>query len=410
MNYFDKAHRTARWICDNQHVNSAECVPDKNDVLNMVEDMNFGRFVRNYKISERRVVHYSTNWISGMTIYGLALLYDYFKEERYFEAGFNGSFYLCALQNTIDPEEDAYGAFNERTTVNRWLACRDGLSAAWGLLRLFHSNGKKEFLRRAEIFAEWHMEHAMRDNFPIAYYMFDSKASGVYDFVASCQGGSALFFWDLYELTGKESYRETMLKIVDLYMEYFFNEDGSLDVIYDPQTGKRGNKESNLAWSDMHKFNDDFGALGILSAYNLTGDQKYLNFTVKYLEWVMDQQQDDGSFGKYGHAVSSCVAALNLANIHLITGREDFKNATHKALKHLEQNVVNAPGDPVIDGAVLGMEVCDVSDDMISLRVTMYTMYVYLLMGIIENNSLEDIPEKVINNPMLIGLRYRRVT
>ena len=404
MNYFEKAHRTAKWICNNQHIHSTECVPDKNDVLNMVEDMNFGRFVRNYKISERRIVHYSTNWISGMTIYGLAMLYDYFKEKPYLKAAVDGSFYLCALQNTLLPGDDSYGAFNERTPVNRWAAARDSLSAAWGLLRLFRSSSKSEYLYRAEIFAEWHMKYGMKNGFPIAYYMFDEHKSE--DFLGSCQGGSALFYFDLYELTGKEVYRNIMLKIVDLYMEYFFNEDGSLDVIYDPQTGKRGDKESNLPWSDMHKFNDDFGALAILSAYNLTDDNKYLNFTVKYLEWVMTQQHEDGSFGKFRHAVSSCVAALNLANAYLITRRKDFKNAAYKALEHLEKRVVKAPGNMEIDGAILGMDVCSVSDDMISLRVTMYAMYVYLLMGLIEDTDFSDIPESVINNPMLIGSRY----
>lgn len=410
MNYFENAHRTANWICVNQHKHSDECVPDKNDTLNMVEDMNFGRFVRNYKISERRIVHYSTNWISGMTIYGLALLSDYFNEKRYLEAAVDGSFYLCCLQNTLESCEDAYGAFNERMPVNRWTAARDSLSAAWGLLRLFHSNGKYEYLRRAEIFAAWHIKYAIKKSFPVAYYMFDEHRSD--DFLASCQGGGALFYFDLYELTSKEIYRKTMLKTVDLYMRYFFNEDGSIGVIYDPETDTRGDMESSLAWSDMHKFNDDFGAIAILAAYNVSGDEKYLDFVVKYLEWVLTQQHSDGSFGKFKLAVSSCVAALNLANAYLITGREDFKKAAHKALLHLEKNVVKAPNDPVIDGAILGMAVCEVdsNNDMISLRVSMYSMYIYLLMGLIEddipNGKSSNIPKIVINNPMLIGLRY----
>ncbi len=410
MNFYEKAHQPAEWICNNQHDHSAECVPDKNDELNMVEDMNYGRFVRNYNITERKIIHYSTNWISGMTIYGLLLLHDYFKVERYKDAAIKGSFYLCCLQNTLENSPDAYGSFNERSPANRWGSCRDGLSAAWSMLRLYRSTGKEEFLQRAELYADWHMKYGIKDGFPIAYYLFDEHRSK--DLLANCQGGSALYYFDLYEQTGKEEYRRVMLKIVDLYMEYFFNEDGSIAIIYDPATGYKGDAKESPAWSDMHKFNDDFGALAILAAYVITGDKKYLDHTVRYLEWVLTQQHADGSFGKFSLSVSSCVAALNLMNVYLITGNEKFKKSAYKAMEHLEQFVVKAPEDPVINGAILGMEVCGVSkkNDIISLRVTMYAMYTCLLSGLyedkIQSEKKDEIPESVIKNPMLIGLRY----
>ncbi len=406
MDFLLQARKTAEWVCHNQHVYSEECVPGEHEIFCMMEDMNYGRFVRNYSIPERRILHFSTNWISGMTIYGLAALYDYFKDEKYLDTAIKGSYYLHALQNTLEGDP-GYGAFNERIPANRWVAPRDGISAAWGLLRLHRSSKRQEWLKRAELYANWHLQNAFVDGYPAAYVMFDKpyKDTTVYN----CQGGSALFYYDLFKLTGNSAYSDAMRLISDKYLEYFLNDDGSLEVVYDPVTGQRGSSDPDGAWEDMHKFNDDFSALALIATTQATGDRKYLESAVKYLNWVVSMQQSGGGFGKYAHSVSSCVAALNLLNLYLIDGNEKYREAAMKAIAHLDASVVLAPGDPVIDGGILGMSVCDVVDNIISLRVTMYAMYLYLLAGIIEQNiGISDLPEIIVNNPMFIGLKIKK--
>jgi hypothetical protein len=153
------------------------------------------------------------------------------------------------------------------------------------------------------------------------------------------------------------------------------------------------------------KFNDDFGALALLATYHATGNEKYLKAVESYMNWVLAVQQPSGGFGKYSHAVSSCVAALNFLNLFLITDNEQYKVAATKAIVHLEESVVIDPENPVIHGGIKGMNVCDVVDDILSLRVTMYAMYLYLLAGIIDSGQLTELPEHVRNNPMFIGLR-----
>lgn len=408
MNYFRNACRTASWICANQHEHSAECSPGTHELYDMTEDMNHGRYVRNYSLSEGRILHYSTNWISGMTIYGLAMLYDYFKEERYLESAVTGSVYLCALQNTLEGVS-GYGAINERFPGNRWCAPRDGISASWGFLRLYHSTGRTEFLQRAELYADWHMNNVFVNDYPAAYVMFDKphKDATVYN----CQGGSGLFYYDLYSLTGKRRYREVMQQLADKYIEYFISEDGSLGVEFDPGTKQKSLSEEETPWGDMHRFNDDFGALALLAMYRVSGDDKYLDAVTAYMDWVMSVQHPEGGFGKYSHAVSSCVAALNLLNIFLTTRKDNYKNSAFKAIEHLEKFVVIAPENPAIHGGIRGMNVCDVAEDVLSLRVSMYAMYLYLLAGIVENMSLPtdtkvEIPDSVIHNPMFIGLEF----
>ena len=406
----DKARRTADWICHNQYVSHPDWMAESREGFDMNEDMNFGRFTRNYSLSKRKIVHLSSNWISGMTIYGLTLLNDFFNEKRYLQAAVKGSWYLRCLQNTMESVPERQGAINERIPSNRWCAARDALSGAWGLLRLHRATGEQEFLRRAELFAAWHSSQAMRRGFPLGYYFFDEEREG-HNYFAGCQGGGALFYCDLYRVTGKREYLNTAGKLADYYRSHFFSADGALNVICNPVTGHKGDRESTPAWSDMHKYNDDFGMLALLAVHELTGRGEHLDTAIKYMRWVVSEQHPDGGFGKFKLSISSCVAALNLLNMHLITGAAEFKNAAYKALRHLEESVVEAPGDPAIHGGILGMDVARLAknNDMLCLRVSMYAMYTFLLFGIfeelIERGGKDKITPAVAKNPMFPGLR-----
>jgi rhamnogalacturonyl hydrolase YesR len=422
--YMNRARRTAEWICRNQYVSDDRWQAVPREPFDMNEDMNYGRFVRNYSLARREIVHLSTNWISGMTIHGLLALHDYFGEETYLQAACRGASYLKALQVTMDANPQAQGAISERAVANRWCAPRDALSAAWGMLRLHRATADDEWLRRAELFAGWHQRNALiAGRYPRSYCFFDhaepltveaarAAIDGPPDTVLNCQGGSGLFYFDLFELTGNAAYKETMERIVQFYHETFMTDAGELLIRYDPETGRAGDSDRHLAWSDMHKFNDDFGALAMLAAHTVAGDDVLLDKVVTYMDWVASRWHPDGGFGKYSLSVSSCVVALNALNTFLVAGEPRFLDLARTAMTHLETFVVDAPDDPLIHGGILGLEVASVAedDDMISLRVTMYALYAYLLMGIVEGLesgalARADIPSPVVTNPMLIGLR-----
>jgi uncharacterized protein YyaL (SSP411 family) len=178
----------------------------------------------------------------------LRLFALYVKTDRYLQSALTGSTYLCALQNILEGFL-GYGAFNERFTGNRWVAPRDSISAAWGLLRLYHSTKREDFLKRAELYADWHMNNAFVNDYPAAYVKFDEdfKDTTIYN----CQGGSALFYYDLYTLTGKQEYLKTMQLLSDKYIDYFVGEDGSLTVTYEPTAVKSAKSSDVTPWSDM---------------------------------------------------------------------------------------------------------------------------------------------------------------
>jgi rhamnogalacturonyl hydrolase YesR len=411
MNFLDKAKRTGDWIVNNQYVSHPDWDAKPFEDFDMNEDMNYGRFVRNYDLTAKKVTHLSTNWISGMTIYGLLMLRGLTGDDKYLESSLKGSYYLKALQNVMDANPAYRGAFSERITSNRWCAPRDALSAAWGMLRLYQSSGDTEFLVRSEMFADWHMHNAMPDGYPIGYFFFGEKPNK--EFLANCQGGSALYYYDLYRTTGKEIYLVPMLKTVDYYVKNFINDDGSINIYFDRKTGKPGDDDS--AWADMHKYNDDFSALGILAAYEVTGDKKYLDSVIKYMNWTVSRQNPEtGGFGTMELSVSSCVGALNCLNLYLITGDNRFLKSGRKAMAHLDKYVMDCPDDLRIHGGVLGLNVCEVAEgnDVLCLRVSMYALYSFTLYHLYdrygENDRLGDIPEKLVNNPMFLGLKLNK--
>ena len=412
MNYLEKAELTAAWICRNQYRAAKDWEAKPYKQFDMNEDMNFGRFVRNYNITAGRITHLSTNWLSGMTLHGLLALYDYFGRDDYLKAALDGSHYLKCLQNTMEARPESQGAFNERIASNRWCAPRDALSAAWGLLRLHRSSGDAECLSRAELFARWYAKNVfVRDSYPCAYYFFDGQPHDTT--LYSCQGGGALFYFDLYRLTAKEEYLRTALKIVEYYIVHFLNDDGSVNIVYDPDTGLGGDGDaSDAAWNDMHKYNDDFGFLAALAAYAVTRDDKYFERARRYMDWVVDQQKDDGSFGTYSLSVSSCVSALNLMNFFLLTKDDKYLEAGFKAMRDLERSVVESPGDPAVHGGILGMDVAEVAanNDILCLRVSQYALQTFLLYGIYDEHvshpNAKSLPPRLLENPLLIGLLY----
>ncbi len=410
MNFLDKAKRTANWIVNNQYVSHPDWDVKPCEDFDMNEDMNYGRFVRNYDMTSEKVTHLSTNWISGMTIYGLLMLRDLTGDDKYLESALKGSYYLKALQNVMDANPAYRGAFSERITSNRWCAPRDALSAAWAMLRLYQSTGDTEFVARSEMYADWHMNNAMPNDYPIGYFFFSDSPNK--EFLANCQGGSALYYYDLYKTTGKEIYLVPMLKIVDYYVKNFINSDGSVNIFFDRKTGK--SSDDGSAWSEMHKYNDDFSALGILAAYDVTGNKDYLDSVIKYMNWTVSRQNPEtGGFGTMELSVSSCVAALNCLNLHLITGNSKFLSCGYKAMANLDNYVVDRPDDRKVHGGVLGMNVCEVSEnnDTLCLRVSMYSLYAFTLYHLYEQHgktgNFADISGKLACNPMFLGLKLR---
>lgn len=126
----------------------------------------------------------------------------------------------------------------------------------------------------------------------------------------SFHSGSALFLYNLFELTGCEKYRNRMLSILELYNKNHLNTDGSINVIVDEKTGvpldgKFGLPYTTPQWETMHKYNDDFGVLSNLAAYKISGDAACRGAVESFLGRMLESQHSDGGFGPDGYSIPS---------------------------------------------------------------------------------------------------------
>ena len=402
----DYAIRTGSWLLNNQIQEVQGLNPFSLDI---------GRFPVNVHIHTHKKVDglLSTNWMTGMAVYALTMLYDLTKDRRWVESAEAAGNYLRCLQLTMDSNPEARGALVEYGHHYKSCSTRDSLSGAWGLLRLYRATEDQEFLDRAELFAVWYRNHAMDPEYGYPIWGHELGTGRPNKTILNgFQGGSTLFFRDLYEATGNKKYLETSLQIADFFMENFWDDENGIHITFVPQTGFKGDEQGakKQGWNEMHKFNDDFAAIGLMLLGVTTGESRYLEWVDRYMQWCLQQQNDDGSFGTLRLSVSSCVTAMNLLNASLLLDKPEYLKGADRARAHLMSRYQKTPDDSLVDGGVLGLQHTTIPDDpdIISLRVTNYTVYALTLFGLIEEQQQgHSISEKLRNNPMFPGLRGR---
>ncbi len=220
--------------------------------------------------------------------------------------------YLRTLQ-IFDPYHmKHYGAIRETTPLCPWCYVRDALSGAWGFLEYFRFSGEAEYLERAKLWYEWYVKQGSDVNdLPLWGVAFDPPLSDgtppmLDSYLGDFSGGSFNFFYQLYKATGDNRYIGTAFRnFADFYLANVQKEDGFFKTVCkndgavpesDPQGG-------------LHKSNDDFSSLGLLSVYRATGDRRYLDGVAKFISGVMKTQQPDGSFEK---TVAGIPVVLNI--------------------------------------------------------------------------------------------------
>jgi len=405
MNNLDFARHTGEWFLNNQIKEIQGLNPFSLDI---------GRFPVNVHIHTHEIVDglLGTNWMTGMAVYALTMLYDLTGEQRWVESAEAAGNYLRCLQLTMDSNPESRGALVEYGHHFKSSNTRDSLSGAWGLLRLYRATKDKEYLDRAEMFAEWYMNNAMHPehNYPIWMHELGTERPNK-NTLGGFQGGCPLFFRDLYELTGNEKHLQSSLQIGDFFVKNFWDDETGIHITYDSETGYKGGVPGakNRGYNEMHKFNDDFAAVGLMLLGVTTGEQRYLDWVDRYMQWCLKHQHKDGGFGELRLPVSSCVTALNLLNAGLILDKPEYVNAAGKARDHLMKSYQQNPDDPFVDGGVLGLQHCLIPEEfnMISLRVTDYTVYTLTLFGLLEEREKNGlvIPDALRNNPMFPSLR-----
>jgi hypothetical protein len=274
------------WLVNNQEKRTNGTQPFSAD---------YGRWLYEYKLPDsswRR----STCWTTATGLMALVSLYERTGFSKYKDAIDRAALYLKSLQVMDSRNLITYGALAEHTPLSDFSYPRDGATGGLGgYLALYRFTGEKEYLDRAELFADWFLRSAMNPLIQWPYYTvrFDGRHIGPSDskarYMQAWQAGAGLFFYHLYKVTGKRVYFD---KGVVPFAE--------------------GLVEKGLLLQGKAN-NDDFATITLLCAYRELGDKRYWDVAVKRLTQLMNSQREDGAVvpGNTGGMYISAITALD---------------------------------------------------------------------------------------------------
>ncbi len=353
------------------------------------QDANQGRTLRDYNARTGKKI-YSGNWCTGIFMACLLAMYKRTGKAEYLERAEFAGHYIMGLQNLDARNRRYYGSFREIIPQSLEILPRDATTAAWCLVWLYEATRNPEYLDRAMLFAEWHMEYGMYDGWPHWAVFHDDKDTKYY-MRGSFQSGTGLFYHDLFLFTNDPRYIERGLKpIADIYIRDFFREDGSIILqrdIFTNQEPKRNDGEVELS---MHSFNDDFGGQMLMAASDLFHDEKYRDQARKFALWLAAHQQEDGNFFNGVKTVSSAVPIALMYFDELGRHYQDatLMEAAEKSFAKLLDMQLLESDDPLLHGAFEGM-VNSPEDNprtIVQLRTSAYALIALLKVeGVVRN-------------------------
>lgn len=254
----------------------------------------------------------ANNWNYAFAIMGLLHASRVFAEPRYEQAALAMAGYLKGLQ-ILDPfHAGDHGAIREVTPYTRWCYTRDALSVAWSFIELYRHTQEAEYLERARLWGEWFLRKGRdEEGWPYWGHVFEpmfeaAKTNMRNDIQGSFQGGSLNYLYHMSKATGDAKWvGEPLVTIADHFIRHIQQRSGFYTSIERsshkcPATDPQNN---------LHRANDDLGTLGLLGAYKVTGDRRYLASAEKFLLAVRAGQQEDGRFEE---SVACIPVVLNL--------------------------------------------------------------------------------------------------
>lgn len=322
------AGKIAQWMVANQ-------VQDDNDANN-------GRLPGLYTPEEGEgSLSYSINWTSGASLKGLLMMMSAHIEDKiFYQSALRIGEYLKTLQITGQFAGKHEGAFREITPQTNWCFPRDGLTAAWALLRLYQITREKEYLQRVKLFNEWFFRVAFTGNWPLWKVNFSGKQDLPDSLHGSFHGGTAAYFWDYYRVTGDSKWMDKGVKqILEYLLKYFLQENGEFKIIRDSKNNYYldGKDSDNypVFWQRMHRYNDDFSSQGLLGGYLYYKESRYLQKAEQFAGWLLSKQNEDGSFGKPFVPSASATSILLFLDLYDLTGKKKYYKAALAAASHI---------------------------------------------------------------------------
>ena len=359
--YLNSAKLIADWICAVQFKVSDRTAES-------------GRFLWMVNPDDANENAGANNWNMAFAIMGLLKASKQFNKPRYEEAALDMGRYLKTLQIFSPFLPEHYGAIRELTPQTPWCYTRDALSAAWSFIELYRYTRCPEYLERARLWGEWFLKNGMDEyGWPLWGVQFEpyfkaSQPQMCNNMHGSFQGGNLNFFYHLYKETGNKKWiGDFFVNIADILVDKIQQPDGFFRTVA-AATGKVPETDPQ---NGLHRGNDDLACLGLLCAYEVTRDKRYLDAIDKFLKAVFDRQDDQGFFEQSCAAIPVVLTILNEAN-----GKISYKADSQKMEKALQallsRQIINEK-TPLLDG---GFD--ELGNGIVCARSTCYAL-LYLL-------------------------------
>ncbi|PCJ59027.1 MAG: hypothetical protein COA79_11760 [Planctomycetota bacterium] len=256
-----------------------------NDVSQPTNDANKGRFLYNAHCFSSYGT-WGIDWTSARAVFILLAAYRETKKKVYLDTVKNGLKYIYSLQVMDKRDKSLYGVFHEETPQSFWVFPRDGIELADCLLEYYRITKDKEALFRAELFLDWFIRETMfktKKGITWVYRQvdFDGKKDPA---IACCEGGNTMALAHAYKITGKAKYKIAMKKIMDSQIEMYHQAEG-------PFIDKYRGEGHHVAKGGAID-NDDGAGIGLLCAYDILKDKKYLTHALSLADYHVSKNAE----------------------------------------------------------------------------------------------------------------------
>jgi len=300
-------------------------------------DANHGRHIYNRHIPTGRTV-LGISWTMGRAIMVLGAAYELTGQQKYLDSARLAASYILNLQ-VMDPREPrAYGAIREEIPQVAHVNCRDSAEAAAALMHLYRLTGDEEYLYRTRLWANWFLANCLDETgWPFfSFYIYENRR--ILDGKFFQYGGIFPFIY-LYKATGIHTYLERgVVAFTNIFLQRYLRPDGAI---------KSSEADGHHAGAGGTAVNDDGCGCALIATYQLTSDQRCLDASVRYGDWLSRQPVPD-SFGGRG------IRAMTLYDLATVTGEKKYRDAADRLLETLLPLQVLDADDPAVRGAFRG--------------------------------------------------------
>ncbi|MFH1759569.1 MAG: hypothetical protein ABIA63_00575 [bacterium] len=303
-------------------------------------DANHGRFIYNRHIKSGITV-LGINWTCARGIMVTLATYELTGNKKYLEAARRAGEYIKSLQLVTPWNPRINGAIAEQMPQSEMSAPRDAVEAADALLFLYRITKDKEYLIRAELWADWFLKNVKPMGWPVGYFsLYNNNHNKTYYFF---EVANSMFFYHLFLATENRKYVSQIFPyLVEPFKAKNFREDGAiLTLKFDAHHSGRG-KDAGIAQ------NDDGCGITLLCDYKLKKDKKTMALCLKYGDYIISQ--------KLPRAIHSAFPsqAIYLIELAKVSGDSKYSDYVINNLHYITDLQIIKHKAPCIQGAFKG--------------------------------------------------------